>query len=99
MTEEQNKVPGVFFEKYPDSVLIQRFERLWHNINEKWGTEECQKILEDLVVMEDGRNREGFDLDVMSELLFLEELLVREHPEFAAPKLGDDVWKIDYSHE
>jgi hypothetical protein len=93
----EGPIPPDFLEKYAESALIDRFERLWVKICEKWGSEECYHLLEELVVMEDNKNRQGFDLTVMSELLYLSELHAREHPEYAKPKFGDDIWKVDFS--
>jgi hypothetical protein len=89
-------IPNDFYEKYPDSKLINRFERLWNKISEKWGSEEGFLLLEELTVMEDSKNRQGFDLTVMSELLYLGELHSREHPQFAKPRFGEDIWKVDF---
>ena len=86
-----------FLEVFAKMGLYFFHERLWQKISEKWGSEECYLLLEELVVMEDNKNRQGFDLTVMSELLFLSELLAKEHPEFARPQFGDDIWKVDFS--
>jgi len=97
--DETTPVPRDFYEKYPASVMIERFERLWTKIQEKWGTRDCVELLDELLVMEDDKQRQGFDFNVMSELLFLTELHARQYPEFAKPKLGDDIWNTDFTHE
>lgn len=97
MTE--SNIPVEFLEKYPDSVVKERFVRIWDKVNEQWGTQECVDFLDELVVMEDDKDRQGFDLTVMSELLFMAELHNKNFPEFAVPKLGDEPWDIDLRHD
>ncbi len=67
----ESKIPEDFDEKYPDSVVKERFTRIWDKIEEMWGTQEGIDYLDELVVIDDGKDRQGFDLNVMSELLFL----------------------------
>ncbi len=95
----ESKIPVDFDEKYPDSVVKERFARIWGKIEEMWGMQEGIDYLDELVVIDDGKDRQGFDLNVMSELLFLAQLHNRDFPEFAAPQLGDDVWETDFTHE
>jgi hypothetical protein len=94
----ESNIPEEFSEKYPDSVVKERFRRIWEKVDEQWGTQECVDFLDELVVMEDDKKRQGFDLNVMSELLHLAEMHNRAFPQFAVPKLGDDVWETDFTH-
>ena len=94
-----SNIPEDFDEKYPDSVVKERFTRIWEKVDEIWGTQECINYLDELVVIDDGKDRQGFDLTVMSELLCLAELHNKTYPQFAVPQLGDDVWDPDFTHE
>jgi len=93
MTE--SNIPDDFLEKYPDSVVKERFGRIWEKVNEKWGTQDCVDFLDELTVMEGDKERQGFDLTVMSELLYLGDLHNKLFPEFAVQRLGDDPWNKD----
>jgi hypothetical protein len=96
MTE--SNVPGDFLEKYPQSVVKEKFTRIWEKVNEKWGTQDCVDFLDDLTVMEGDKDRQGFDLTVMSELLCLGDLHNKLYPEFAVKRLGD-AWDTDLRHD
>ena len=83
MSEEN--IPTEFYEKFPESTVKSRLLRIWDQIDKDWGTEECVAYLESLLVIEDGRDREGFDSAVMSEFLLLEKLHEEAYPEFVKP--------------
>jgi hypothetical protein len=85
----EKNIPSEFFDKYPNSVLKSKLRRIWEQIEENWGTLEGVEYLESLVIVEEGRSRQGFDFDVVSELLWLGELHEFAYPEFARPRLGN----------
>ena len=83
-------IPEAFFEKYPESVVKQNQTRIWQQIVEYWGSQECADYLESLLLVEEGRDRQGFNSVVISELLLLALLHDQAHPEFSShPKLGE----------
>lgn len=77
-----------FIDKYPDSQLKNSLHRIWEKIEEHWGTQQGADYLDSLVIVEEGRSRHGFDLNVISELMHLGELHEKAFPEFASPRLG-----------
>ncbi len=85
-----NSIPGEFYDKYPEPAVKDRLLRIWEQIQKTWGTEEGAHYLESLLIVEDGRTRQGFDSAIMSELLLLEKLHEQAYPEFVVSKLGND---------
>ena len=83
MSEEN--IPAEFFEKYPEPEIKSRLSRIWEQLGKDWGTQEGASYLESLLVVEDGRDREGFDFAVLTELLLLEKLHEEAYPEFIKP--------------
>ena len=77
-----NSIPGEFYDKYPEPAVKDRLLRIWEQIQKTWGTEEGAHYLESLLIVEDGRTRQGFDSAIMSELLLLEKLHEQAYPEF-----------------
>ena len=81
MSEE--KIPEAFFDKYPYPAVRENFSRIWKWIEQQWGAQECTDYLESLVLVEDGRDRRGFDAAVLSELMLLGLLHEQAHPEYS----------------
>ena len=98
--EMEQKIPEQFFIKYPDSALKNKFERILNEINDLWGTQQGRNYLEKLVVVDDRKERAGFDLTVMDEILYLTDLHAKMYPHFRKPQLGEDVWVVaDRAHD
>ena len=86
----ENSIPEEFYEKFPDPTVKTRLTRIWEQIEKTWGTEEGMKYLESLLVVEDGRTREGFDSEIISEIFLLGKLHMEAYPQFEVTKLGAD---------
>jgi len=103
MTDQEQmarNIPEQFFYRHPDPSLKSGFERIWKRIDDTWGSQACRNYLEELVVVDDRKERHGFDLTVMTEILHLTELHEKQFPQFHKPQLGEDVWQIaDRAHD
>jgi pSer/pThr/pTyr-binding forkhead associated (FHA) protein len=64
-----------YHEEFPSARLKAEYPRIWEEISQKWGTSDGERYLHGLIYTE-RLGREGFSLDVMSELL----CLLRIHP-------------------
>ena len=61
---------GRYYEEFPNARLERDYARLWSEIFRLWGTRAGEHYLRNLVYTE-RVDREGFPLDIMSELLCL----------------------------
>lgn len=86
----ENSIPEEFYEKFPEPAVKTRLTRIWEKVEETWGTEDGMKYLESLLVVEDGRSREGFDSIISSEIYLLGKLHEEAYPQFEVTKLGAD---------
>jgi hypothetical protein len=69
-----------YYEEFPDARLERDYARLWNEIFRLWGTPAGERYLRTLVYTE-RVDREGFPLDIMSELLCLLQI----HPKGMQP--------------
>lgn len=60
-------------------AALESFPRVIKTITGLWRYSEGQKYLEELIVVEGGKRREGFPHDVQDELMFLYQLLLDQH--------------------
>ena len=58
---------------------LESFPRVIKTITGLWRYSEGQKYLEELIVVEGGKRREGFPVDAQDELMFLYQLLLDQH--------------------
>jgi len=73
-----------------ESALESVFPNIAENITLVWGNPECEDYLNKLMI-NNRSNRQGFSLDVMSELMLLLDITEREHTDIWADsiKIGD----------
>lgn len=62
------------------SALETIFPNIAENITLIWGNPECEDYLNKLMI-NNRSNRQGFSLDIMSELMLLIGIIEREHPD------------------
>ncbi|MFW2438182.1 MAG: hypothetical protein ACN4GR_02295 [Arenicellales bacterium] len=82
----EDNVPAEFFVKFPQSAIKSRQHRIWEQINILWCTRNGVDYINTLLVVEKGRERQGFDADVISELMVLAQLQEKACPEVAGTK-------------
>jgi len=72
------------------SALETIFPNIAENLTLVWGNPECEDYLNKLMI-NNRSNRQGFSLDVMSELMLLLDITERERPDIWAEaiKIGD----------
>lgn len=75
---------------YIKSALETVFPNIAENLTLVWGNPECEDYLNKLMI-NNRSNRQGFSLDVMSELMLLIDITERERPDIWADaiKIGD----------
>jgi len=61
------------------SFLEEKHPRIFNKISDQWPTMQCNAFLDSLIIDERGV-RQGFSPDVMSEILFLKEIVDYYHP-------------------
>ncbi len=73
-----------------ESALETIFPNIAENLTLVWGNPECEDYLNKLMI-NNRSNRQGFSLDVMSELMLLMGITERERPDIWADtiKIGD----------
>jgi hypothetical protein len=62
-----------------DPAAVESFPRVVKTITGLWRYSEGKKYLEELIVVEGGKHRAGFPVDVQDELMFLYQLLLDQH--------------------
>jgi hypothetical protein len=62
-----------------DPAAIESFPRVVKTITGLWRYSEGKKYLEELIVVEGGKRRAGFPVEVQDELMFLYQLLLDQH--------------------
>ena len=62
-----------------DPAAIESFPRIVKTITGLWRYSEGKKYLEELIVVEGGKRRAGFPVEVQDELMFLYQLLLDQH--------------------
>ena len=62
-----------------EPAAIESFPRVVKAITGLWRYAEGKKYLEELIMVEGGRRREGFPVDAQDELMFLYQLLLDQH--------------------
>ena len=60
-------------------AAIESFPRVVKTISGLWRYSEGQKYLEELIMVEGGKRREGFPVEAQEELMFLYQLLVEQN--------------------
>ena len=60
-------------------AAIESFQRVVKTITGLWRYSEGQKYLEELIMVEGGKRREGFPVEAQEELMFLYQLLVEQN--------------------
>lgn len=60
-------------------AAIEAFPRVVKSLTGLWRYSECQKYLEELILVEGGGKRQGFPVDVQEELMFIYQLLLDQH--------------------
>ena len=60
-------------------AAIESFPRVVKTITGLWRYSEGQKYLEELIMVEGGKRREGFPVEAQEELMFLYQLLVEQN--------------------
>ena len=60
-------------------AAIESFPRVVKTITGLWRYTEGKNYLEELMLVEGGKRRDGFPLEVQEELMFLYELLLDQH--------------------
>jgi hypothetical protein len=60
-------------------ALAQQLPRVMKTITGLWRYSEGKKYLEELILVEGGKRREGFPVDAQDELMFLYQLLLDQH--------------------
>ncbi|MFT5505267.1 MAG: hypothetical protein ACI845_000169 [Gammaproteobacteria bacterium] len=60
-------------------AAIESFPRVVKTVTGLWRYSEGQKYLEELIMVEGGKRREGFPVEVQDELMFLYQLLLDQH--------------------
>ena len=62
-----------------DPAAIESFPRVVKTITGLWRYSEGKKYLEELILVEGGKRRAGFPVEVQDELMFLYQLLLDQH--------------------
>jgi hypothetical protein len=62
-----------------EPAAIESFPRVVKTITGLWRYTEGKKYLEELIVVEGGKRRAGFPVEVQDELMFLYQLLLDQH--------------------
>jgi hypothetical protein len=62
-----------------DPAAIESFPRVVKTITGLWRYSEGKKYLEELIMVEGGKHRAGFPVEVQDELMFLYQLLLDQH--------------------
>jgi hypothetical protein len=62
-----------------EPAALESFPRVVKTITGLWRYSEGKKYLEELIVVEGGKRRAGFPVDVQDELMFLYQLLLDQH--------------------
>ena len=62
-----------------DPAAIESFPRVVKTITGLWRYSEGKKYLEELIVVEGGKRRAGFPVEVQDELMFLYQMLLDQH--------------------
>jgi hypothetical protein len=60
-------------------AALESFPRVIKTITGLWRYSEGQKYLEELILVEGGKRRQGFPVDAQEELMFLYQLLLDQH--------------------
>jgi len=60
-------------------ATLESFPRVIKTITGLWRYREGQKYLEELILVEGGKRREGFPIEAQDELMFLYQLLLDQH--------------------
>lgn len=60
-------------------ATLESFPRVIKAITGLWRYSEGQKYLEELIVVEGGKRRDGFPVEAQDELMFLYQLLLDQH--------------------
>ena len=60
-------------------ATLESFPRVIKTITGLWRYSEGQKYLEELILVEGGKSREGFPVEAQDELMFLYQLLLDQH--------------------
>jgi hypothetical protein len=60
-------------------AALESFPRVIKTISGLWRYSEGQKYLEELILVEGGKRREGFPVEAQEELMFLYQLLIDQH--------------------
>ncbi len=60
-------------------ATLESFPRVIKTITGLWRYSEGQKYLEELILVEGGKRREGFPVEAQDELMFLYQLLLDQH--------------------
>ena len=62
-----------------DPAAVESFPRVVKTITGLWRYSEGKKYLEELIMVEGGKRRAGFPVDVQDELMFLYQMLLDQH--------------------
>ena len=62
-----------------DPAAVESFPRVVKTITGLWRYSEGKKYLEELIVVEGGKRRAGFPVEVQDELMFLYQMLLDQH--------------------
>ena len=62
-----------------EPAAIESFPRVVKTITGLWRYTEGKKYLEELIVVEGGKRRAGFPVEVQDELMFLYQMLLDQH--------------------
>lgn len=60
-------------------AALESFPRVIKTITGLWRYREGQKYLEELILVEGGKRRQGFPVEAQDELMFLYQLLLDQH--------------------
>jgi hypothetical protein len=60
-------------------AALESFPRVIKTITGLWRYREGQKYLEELILVEGGKHRQGFPVEAQDELMFLYQLLLDQH--------------------
>lgn len=60
-------------------AALESFPRVIKTITGLWRYREGQRYLEELILMEGGKKRQGFPVEAQEELMFLYQLLIDQH--------------------
>ena len=62
-----------------EPAALESFPRVVKAITSLWRHTESKKYLEDLILVEGGKRRAGFPVEVQDELMFLYQMLLDQH--------------------